>query len=165
MSTISEQCRHIAKLLAAQGRRIVFAESCTAGMVAASLGRVPGISNYLCGSAVTYRDETKAAWLKIPRPILESSGSVSESVARLMAHKALAITPEADLAISVTGHLGPDAPPKLDGLIFIGRAVRGKKESSTAVQRRRLKTSSRAARQREATQLVLAFVRKTLAEG
>ncbi len=34
------------------GHVIVFAESCTAGMIAATLGRIPGISEWLAGSAV-----------------------------------------------------------------------------------------------------------------
>ena len=43
--------------------RVVFAESCTAGMVSATLAAVPGISDYLCGSMVTYRPEIKENWL------------------------------------------------------------------------------------------------------
>ena len=41
-----------------------------------------------------------------------------------MAQGVLARTPEATLALSVTGHLGPNAPKGFDGLVFIGAAVR-----------------------------------------
>ena len=82
MTTISDECRRIAKLLESQDRKLVLAESCTAGLVAASLGRIPSISRFLCGSLITYRDETKAAWLKISLATLLDSGAVSETVAQ-----------------------------------------------------------------------------------
>ena len=55
----------LAEQLAAKQQKIVFAESCTAGMAAALLGGCPGISAWLCGSAVTYREATKTRWLDI----------------------------------------------------------------------------------------------------
>lgn len=108
------------------GRRIVFAESCTAGLIAATLARIPGVSEHLCGSAVVYRNATKTAWLGVSADDLadESIGPVSEPVAAAMAIGVLARTPEADLAASVTGHLGPDAPAELDGVIYVGVARR-----------------------------------------
>ena len=45
-------------------------------------------------------------------------------VAELMAGRVLEKTPEADLGISVTGHLGPDAPPQLDGHVYVALAWR-----------------------------------------
>ena len=45
--------------------RVVFAESCTAGLVSASLAAHPGISRVHCGSSVTYRAQTKSHWLDI----------------------------------------------------------------------------------------------------
>lgn len=114
----------VATLLRTDQRRIVFAESCTGGLVSASLARVPGISDFLCGSAVVYRLDTKAKWLGVSEPLLVDPGPVSEVVAREMAHGVLAHTPEADLAASITGHLGPNAPVDQDGLIFIGVAHR-----------------------------------------
>lgn len=116
--------KDVATLLKRTSKRVVFAESCTAGLVAASLARVPGISDQLCGSAVVYRMGTKSAWLSIPEPILDSPGPVSEIVAKLMAEKVLANTPEADISISITGHLGPAAPVELDGLVYIGASKR-----------------------------------------
>jgi PncC family amidohydrolase len=115
----------IAKLLERTQQKIVFAESCTGGLVSATLARVPGISNFHCGSAVVYRLDTKTKWLGVPSSMLINPGPVSEPVARAMAEGVLSVTPEADLSASITGHLGPNAPPDQDGLIFVGIAVRG----------------------------------------
>lgn len=162
MTTISDECRNIAKLLKTQDRKLVLAESCTAGFVAASLGKLPGISRHLCGSLVTYRDETKANWLKVSAAALADPGPVSEMVARLMAEGALAVTPEADLSASVTGHLGPRAPSGLDGLVFIGVAQRSADRINVKVTRLQLESRSRSQRQREATMLVLTSIRQML---
>jgi len=90
--------------------------------------------------------------LGIPAAILEKPGPVSQEVAKLMAQRVLDKTPEADVAISVTGHLGPDAPPKLDGRVYIGIARRGRSKNHGAeVTVHPLqcgKDESRAARQR-----------------
>lgn len=112
----------LAVLLVRRERRIVFAESCTGGLVSATLARVPGISAHHCGSAVVYRIETKAEWLGVSRELLHDPGPVSEAVAAAMASGVLSRTPEAHLAVSVTGHLGPNAPPEQDGLILISAA-------------------------------------------
>ena len=116
--------QEVAALLSRSRRRIVFAESCTAGLVAASLARLPGISEYLCGSAVVYRLETKSKWLDIPAALLNDPGPVSDVIASLMAERVLALTPEADFAVSITGHLGPNAPNGLDGVVYVGVARR-----------------------------------------
>ncbi len=116
--------QEVASLLCQTGSRVVFAESCTGGLVAAALARVPGISECLCGSAVVYRIDTKSKWLDIPAELLDDPGPVSDVIARLMAERVLAITPEADLAVAVTGHLGPGAPSDLDGVVYIGTVWR-----------------------------------------
>ena len=112
--------QQVAALLRATGQRVVFAESCTGGLVSAAVARVSGISEFLCGSAVVYRLDTKTRWLDVPAALLLDPGPVSEIVARAMARGVLNHTPEADLAVSITGHLGPNAPADQDGLIFIG---------------------------------------------
>lgn len=112
--------------LRASESRIVLAESCTGGLAAATLARIPGISAYFCGSAVVYRNATKTAWLGVSARQLddESVGPVSSRTASDMARGVLSRTPEAHRAASITGHLGPDAPEGLDGIIFIGIATR-----------------------------------------
>jgi nicotinamide mononucleotide (NMN) deamidase PncC len=52
-----------------------------------------------------------------------------------MAVGVLERTPEADLAASVTGHLGPDAPAALDGVIYVGVARRDPASSDVRVER------------------------------
>ncbi|MCA8982484.1 MAG: nicotinamide-nucleotide amidohydrolase family protein [Planctomycetaceae bacterium] len=108
-------------------KRIVFAESCTAGLLAATLGQIAGVSEVLCGSAVTYRNLTKANWLGIDPALLDNPhiGPVSEIVARQMAEGVLQRTEEAALAVSVTGHLGPNAPEEQDGIAYVGICQRG----------------------------------------
>ncbi|WP_373651568.1 CinA family protein [Schlesneria sp. DSM 10557] len=123
---LDQQAHDVARLLISQQQRIIFAESCTAGLVSAVLGRVPGVSGVHCGSAVVYRLDTKTKWLGVPPDILVDPGPVSECVARLMVEGVLARTPEATMAASITGHLGPGAPSAQDGLVYIGVGFRNK---------------------------------------
>ena len=120
---------HVAQLLKESQTRIVFAESCTAGLVSAALARVAGISEFHCGSAVVYRPDTKTRWLGVSADLLKEVGAVCDPVARAMAAGVLERTPEAQLSASITGHLGPNAPADQDGLVFIALAAR----SATAV--------------------------------
>ena len=131
---LEQLLRHVAEQLVRNNIRIVFAESCTGGLISATLARVPGISDVHCGSAVVYRLDTKTRWLGVPTSMLIDPGPVSDPVARAMAEGVLRITPEASLALAITGHLGPNAPEKQDGLVFVGIAVRG--QSSRAIEHR-----------------------------
>lgn len=124
MRELEAAAARVARGLMRDDRRIVFAESCTGGLVSAALAGLPGISAHHCGSAVVYRVETKAEWLGISRELLASPGPVSREVAEAMARRVLQRTPEADLSASITGHLGPNAPPEEDGLLFIAVAER-----------------------------------------
>lgn len=154
----SANARRLASALQQTDLKVVFAESCTGGLVAATLAKVPGISDYLCGSAVTYRNDTKHQWLGVSSEKLTRPGPVSAIVAREMAAGVLAMTPEADWAASVTGHLGPNAPTRLDGLIYIGIAQRMNDQSASVkvtASRHLLDAETRSQRQREAAALVL----------
>jgi len=134
---LQKAANQVAQELKARRQKLVLAESCTGGAVAATLTDIPGISEYFCGSAVTYRNETKAEWLRIPRADLENPniGPVSARVAELMCKGALAGTSEANLAASITGHLGPNSPEGLDGVVYIGVSQAG---GTPIVQRRTL---------------------------
>lgn len=132
-TSLSTAAHALAARLRQQNKKIVFAESCTAGLCAATLSRIPGISNYLCGSLVVYRNATKVAYLGIDSEWLDKVDAVSRETAQAMVENALRMTPEADLAFSITGHLGPGSPEGLDGVVFIGAQRRGEAAAVTKI--------------------------------
>jgi nicotinamide-nucleotide amidase len=158
--------RILARRLAASGHKLVLCESCTGGLGAAALARIPGISAHLCGSMVAYRNETKQAWLGIDAATLRRPGPVSEKVARQMVDSVFEQTPEATLAAAVTGHLGPDAPERLDGTVFVAvkacREPRRDGPTETIVRRLKLDDVGRAARQQLAAEELFRLVVDTL---
>ncbi len=152
----SDAARELVLLLADRRQRIVLAESCTGGMVSSELAKIAGVSQWFCGSAVTYRCDTKSKWLGVNEADIERYTAVSRQVAEQMASGVLSRTPEADVAASITGHLGPQSPPGFDGLIFIGTASRTTDGAATNADRFQLSAPDRLGRQQEATILVLA---------
>jgi len=147
--------RRVARLLQAADLKVVFAESCTGGLVSGALTKIPGISNHHCGGVVVYRNETKMAYLGISAATLKNSGTVSPDVAELMARRVLEMTPEADIAVSVTGHLGPNAPARLDGRVFASVAKRKEVDRAKTVAFRCRRDDSRSIRQRWVVEQVL----------
>lgn len=146
----------VVKELADRGLRLVLAESCTGGLVAAELARIPGVSRWFCGSAVTYRDATKTEWLGVSDDTLREHTAVSRETTTEMARGMLQRTPEASLSVSVTGHFGPGAPEELDGTVFTAIASRvGDRILMADVKRHQLRQADRESRQIEATGIVL----------
>ena len=93
-------------LLRAAGRTLTTAESCTGGLVAERLTRVPGSSDYFLGGAVTYTNDLKIKLIGVPPELIAEHGAVSEPVARAMAEgvrRALG----SDFGIGITGVAGP----------------------------------------------------------
>lgn len=111
----------VIRLLRESRKRIVFAESCTGGAVAANFTVVPGVSEVFCGSMVVYRNDSKTQWLGLDPAMLADPeiSSVSPQTSQLLAQQVLAHTPEADFALAVTGHFGPEAPAHLNRRIFV----------------------------------------------
>jgi nicotinamide-nucleotide amidase len=118
---LTAAARDVGQLISELHLKLVLAESCTAGLAAAALGGVPGGSCWLCGSAVVYRTETKIAWLGVDPPHFDppEADSVGPRTSAALAGALFEKTPEADIAAAISGHLGPEAPPDLDGQCFI----------------------------------------------
>jgi len=112
--------------LAALGRTLATAESCTGGNLAHRITNVPGASAVFMQGFVTYADEAKSRALGVPADLIREHGAVSEPVARAMAEGALRET-GADFALATTGIAGPGGgtPEKPVGLVFIALAARG----------------------------------------
>lgn len=113
--------RQAAEFLSAardKGELVATAESCTAGLLAATLTAVPGCSDVFERGFVTYSNTAKSEMLGVPYWLIEKHGAVSEDVARAMAGGALTHS-NASLAVAVTGIAGPDGgtPEKPVGLV------------------------------------------------
>ncbi len=97
----------VLRLLVERRQTVAFAESATAGDMAARLGRVPGASRALLGGVVAYATDAKAALLGIDRDLIDRHGAVSEEVTVALA-RAVQERTGADWAVAVTGAAGPD---------------------------------------------------------
>ena len=112
--------------LRARGWRLVVAESCTGGLVAAACTSVAGSSDWFDRGFVTYSNDAKTQCLGVAPALIAVHGAVSEPVAAAMADGALAVSP-AQLAVAVTGIAGPGGatPGKPVGLVWLAWGTAG----------------------------------------
>lgn len=159
-TTLNQTARRLVECLGQQQIKVVLAESCTCGRAAATLGLIPGVSRFLCGSLVVYRPIAKAVWLGLDLSWLADVSAESLVCSEALAQAALQRTPEADLALAITGDLDPAAPADKQGRVFLALAARGLTANgrlpaaSLAVQ---LQAAERGIRQAEAAQRLLQF--------
>lgn len=161
LTGFAETC---SQFLVELNEKVVFAESCTGGMIASSMAAIPGISSYLCGSFVTYRANSKRRWLGVSKATITAFSTESNEVAEEMAIGALKRTPEANWSLSIVGHLGPDAPQDKDGIVWIciARRTRKHKIKIKTISSHSLSFSERTTRQRIATETALTLLSRAL---
>jgi nicotinamide-nucleotide amidase len=119
------EVRSLLEFCRANGKTIATAESCTGGLLAASLTEVAGSSEVFERGFVTYSNAAKEALLGVPGMVLEAHGAVSKETAEAMAKGALARSP-VDYAVSITGIAGPGGATenKPVGLVYLAAASR-----------------------------------------
>jgi nicotinamide-nucleotide amidase len=122
---LRQAARRVLALARARGVRIVTAESCTGGLVAAALTEIAGSSDVVEGGFVTYSNAAKETQLGVPGTTLERHGAVSAETAAAMAKGALKNS-DADLAVAITGIAGPGGGSKQKpvGLVYFAAASR-----------------------------------------
>jgi len=110
-------------LLGMRHLTLATAESCTGGLVAERLTRVPGSSRTFLGGAVVYADEMKTKFADVPEELIRQHGAVSEEVARALAEGIRRRTGAA-LGIGITGIAGPGGATlnKPVGRVYVGLA-------------------------------------------
>jgi nicotinamide-nucleotide amidase len=101
-------------------KTVAVAESCTGGLLAERLTRVPGSSGFFLGGVVCYSNELKTSLVGVPTELIAAEGAVSKPVAQAMAEGVRRRT-GASIGIGITGIAGPSGgtPEKPVGLVFI----------------------------------------------
>ena len=124
--------RFIAQKLIASGAKITFAESCTAGLVAAKFGEISGVSEIFEGAVVTYSKNAKNAWLGVKNETLSKFGVYSNECVSEMLDGILKLS-KADFAIAISGVAGPFDDGEIPaGTIFVGV---GKKSGEKIIEK------------------------------
>ena len=122
---LTQAARALLDLCRSKRLILAAAESCTGGLLAATLTEIPGSSDVFERGFITYSNEAKRAMLGVTPMTLAKHGAVSRETAEAMATGVLAHAP-VDLAVSITGIAGPGGavPGKPVGLVYLAAASR-----------------------------------------
>lgn len=147
--------QQVGKRYTENNKRLVCAESCTAGGVAYALTMIPGSSTYVERGFVTYSNEAKVEQLGVEATLIAEHGAVSQTVAKAMAQGAFAHS-YADVAIAVTGIAGPGgaAPQKPVGLVWFAIA-----DNTTVIAQQQVFAGDRAAVRAQAIENALLMLK------
>jgi nicotinamide-nucleotide amidase len=116
----------VAQLLIDHRATIAAAESCTGGLLAERLTRMPGSSSYFLGGVVCYSNEMKTAWAGVPAQLIATKGAVSSEVAIALA-EGIRRHVGSTLGVGITGIAGPagGSEEKPVGTVHIAVAATG----------------------------------------
>lgn len=120
----------IGRLLAATGKTLSAAESCTGGLISELMTSVPGSSAYYLGSVTSYANSVKTGVLNVPQEIIDQYGAVSSECVSRMADGVRKLT-GSDFSVATSGIAGPGggSESKPVGLVWI--AVSSEKGTET----------------------------------
>ena len=150
----------IITLLEKKRLKISFAESCTGGLLSATITQITGSSKVFTIGFVTYSNQSKINTLKVPENTIRKYGAVSYETCLSMVKNLNKIS-KTNISVSVTGIAGPKGGSKKKpiGLVFI--AI--KKGNKTLVRKYLFKNKKRSAIQRAAVgkslNLILSFLK------
>jgi nicotinamide-nucleotide amidase len=112
------------ELLLQKGLVVATAESCTGGLLAEKIIKIPGASKVFERGFITYSNRAKAEELGVSEDTLEKYGAVSHETAIEMLQGLIKKT-NAPVGVAITGIAGPDGgtPDKPVGLVYIAVKV------------------------------------------
>jgi nicotinamide-nucleotide amidase len=114
----------LAEILLAKNWKMAAAESCTGGLVCATLTELAGSSEWFERGYITYSNAAKEECLGVSAKLIKSFGAVSEQVAKAMAQGGQ-LNAGVNAAISITGIAGPSggSTEKPVGTVCFGWAI------------------------------------------
>ncbi len=123
---VYKKASDLVRILKETGTTIAFAESLTGGMISSRLVDVPGASDVLLGSVVSYTNDIKINILGVSKDTIDVHTEVSGECAEEMASGVKRLT-GADIAFSATGFAGDyeDHPEdSQNGTVWFGFAYK-----------------------------------------
>jgi len=121
--------RQIVRMLQSKHFTLASAESCSGGLFAELITKVPTGSSCFVGGVVTYTNEMKHRLLGIPMTQLQGEGApgaISSSTAQLMAENVRELL-DSTFGVSITGVAGPGTSEgKPVGLVYVAIAEKNK---------------------------------------
>lgn len=110
--------------LTAQNRTLTTVESCTGGLVFATMTDIAGSSAVMERGFITYSNQAKQDLVGVAEETLIAHGAVSEEVAAEMAMGGYRLSADGALAVALTGIAGPGGGSlaKPVGLVYIAVA-------------------------------------------
>lgn len=110
-----------------------FGESCTGGLLSATVASLPGVSDIFMGSVVSYSYAAKVDLLGVEWATLNDGGAVSETVVQQMA-RGVCDRLKVNCSIAITGIAGPTggSSEKPRGTVWF--AVKGPKFERSVMQ-------------------------------
>ncbi len=126
-NTIIEISQNIVNILKKKNLKITFAESCTGGLMSASIVDISGASEVFEYGFITYSSISKQEMTEVKSKTIKEFGIVSQEVAKEMVIGAINKS-KASVGISVTGCAGPgkDSDGNDAGTVCFGFYICGK---------------------------------------
>ena len=111
---------------ASSNMQIVTAESCTGGLLASELTKLPGSSKIFNRGYVVYSNQSKVDLLNISEELIKRYGAVSSETVAAMAKNAATLSNITNcISVAVSGVAGPEQSEKKPvGLVWIGIATK-----------------------------------------
>ena len=155
MSSI-DHAKTLAQLLLARGWKLALAESCTGGLVCATLTELSGSSEWFERGYITYSNQAKTECLGVPGELIESHGAVSEPVAKAMA-QGVQRNAGANIGVSITGIAGPSGgtAEKPVGTVCFGWTIQNAAGENVTACQTKLFSGDRQVIRQQATEYAL----------
>lgn len=121
---MKDRAAAVVEKLAETGKTVATAESLTGGMICTALTSIPGSSQVVMGSIVSYTNDVKQCQLSVAASTIDEHGAVSEAVAIEMA-KGVRDKLGSTFGVAVTGIAGPtgEEPGKPVGTVWVAVAA------------------------------------------
>jgi nicotinamide-nucleotide amidase len=153
--------KHIGKYCALSQQTISVAESCTGGLLAAALTKLPNSSTWFERGFVTYSNASKESLLGVSKETLAQHGAVSRETAQMMAEGTLKNSPS-QIALAITGIAGPSGGSEEKPVGTVWFAISCKNKAALTYLKKF--EGSRSQIRKEAVYFALHLLYKTLQE-